>query len=55
MLLEEDGNYIHMKCGVALICSKWVITSGDCAHELKTGAKFDHSVKFGNLRWDKVN
>jgi len=55
MLLEEDGNYIHMKCGVALICSKWVITSGDCAHELKSGAKFDHSVKFGNLRWDKDN
>ena len=28
MLLEEDGNYIHMKCGVALICNKWVVTSG---------------------------
>ena len=55
MLLEEDGNYIHMKCGVALICSKWVITSGDCAHELKTGSKFEHSVKFGNLRWDIVS
>ena len=55
MLLEEDGNYIHMKCGVALICGQWAITSGDCALELKKGSKFEHSVKFGNLRWDIVS
>ena len=41
MLLEEDGEYIHMKCGVALICRKWAITSADCVRELKE-VTYDH-------------
>ena len=50
-----DGEYIHMKCGVALICRQWAITSGDCARELKYGDKYVHKVKFGNMRWDQQN
>jgi hypothetical protein len=52
MLLEEDGEYVHMKCGVALICRSWAITSGDCVRELKSGAKYTRRLKFGNMRWD---
>jgi len=52
MLLEEDGEYIHMKCGVALICRQWALTSGDCVRELKTGAQYTRRLKFGNMRWD---
>lgn len=52
MLLEEDGEYIHMKCGVALICRKWALTSADCVRELKTGAQYTRRLKFGNMRWD---
>ncbi|CAG5079804.1 Oidioi.mRNA.OKI2018_I69.PAR.g9377.t1.cds [Oikopleura dioica] len=55
MLLEEDGEYIHMKCGVALICHQWAITSGDCARELTYGEKYVHKVKFGNMRWDQAS
>ena len=34
--------------------SWWKPKKGDCAHELKTGPKYEHSIKFGNLRWDIV-
>ena len=42
-----------MKCGVALICRNWALTSGDCTRELKDGPKYRRRLKFGNMRWDQ--